>query len=136
MEDQAKRQTDILPILDLDNPLFESLWLYFRPPRLPRFPHSFSCIIIGIIYHPPLRSKAEYLISSLDTVLNKYPNAGVLSIGDFKRLNFRILRNNFSSRQLIKAPTRGNATLDLTKLFQHYQKPDILATINLFLSGL
>ena len=28
----------------------ESLWLYLRPNRLPR---GFSCIIAGVIYHPP-----------------------------------------------------------------------------------
>jgi hypothetical protein len=38
-------------IEELDNPLFECLWLYLRPPRLPR---GFSCIIICIIYHPSL----------------------------------------------------------------------------------
>ena len=51
-------------IEELDNPLFEYLWLYLRPPRLPR---GFSCIIICIIYHPPPDNEAglaEYLISS------------------------------------------------------------------------
>ena len=42
-------------IEELDNPLFECLWLYLRPPRLPR---GFSCIIICIIYHPPLDNEA------------------------------------------------------------------------------
>ena len=120
-------------IEELDNPLFECLWLYLRPPRLPR---GFSCIIICIIYHPPLDNEAglaEYLISSLDTVLDKNPNAGVMLVGDFNRFNFRILSNNFSLRQLVKAPTRGSATLDLnlTNLFGHYCKPDILAGIGL-----
>ena len=39
-------------IEELDNPLFECLWLYLGPPRLPR---GFSCIIY--LYHlpPPTR---------------------------------------------------------------------------------
>ena len=118
----------------LDNPLFECLWLYLRPPRLPR---GFSCIIICIIYHPPLDNEAglaEYLISSLDTVLDKSPNAGAMLVGDFNRFNFRILSNNFNNfNQLVKAPTIGSATLDfiLTNLFEHFCKPVILAGIGL-----
>ena len=120
-------------IEELDNPLFECLWLYLRPPRLPR---GFSCIIICIIYHPPLDDEAglaKCLISSLDSVLDKNPNAGIFLVGDFNRFNFRILSNNFNLRQLVKAPTRGSATLDLilTNLFEHYSKPDILAGIGL-----
>ena len=93
---------------------------------------SRACIIICIIYHPPLDNEAglaEYLISSLDTVLDKNPNAGVMLVGNFNHFNFRILSNNFNLRQLVKAPTRGSATLDLilTNLFEHYCKPDILA---------
>ena len=54
-------------------------------------------------------------------------------MGDFNRFNFRILSNNFNLRQLVKAPTRGSATLDLilTNLFEHFSKPDILAGIGL-----
>ena len=117
-------------IEELDNPLFECLWLYLRPPRLPR---GFSCIIID---HPPLDDEAdlaEYLISSMDSVLDKNPNAGIFLVGDLNRFNFRILSNNFNLRQLVKAPTTGSATLDfiLTNLFEHYSKPDILAGIGL-----
>ena len=120
-------------IEELDNPLFECLWLYLRPLRLPR---GFSCIIICIIYHPPLDDEAglaKYLISSLDSVLDKNPNAGIFLVGDFNRFNFRILSNNFNLRQLVKAPTRGSETLDLilTNLFEHYSEPDILAGIGL-----
>lgn len=85
---------------------------------------------------PPLDDEAglaEYLISSLDIVLDKNPNAGIFLVGDFNRFNFRILSNNFNLRQLVKAPTRGSATLDLilTNLCEHYRKPDILPGIGL-----
>ena len=54
-------------------------------------------------------------------------------VGDFNRFNFRIMSNNFNLRQLVKAPTRGSATLDLilTNLFEYFCKPDILAGIGL-----
>ena len=89
-----------------------------------------------IIYHPPLDDEAglaEYLIPSMDSVLDKNPNAGIFLVGDFNRFNFQILSNNFNLRHLVKAPTRGSATLDLilTNLFEHYSKPDILAGIGL-----
>jgi hypothetical protein len=69
----------------------------------------------------------------MDSVLDKNPYAGIFVVGDFNRFNFRILSNNFNLRQLVKAPTRGSATLDLilTNLFEHYSKPDILAGIGL-----
>ena len=35
---------------DLEDPSFEALWLKLRPTLLPR---GFSCIVLGIIYHPP-----------------------------------------------------------------------------------
>jgi hypothetical protein len=69
----------------------------------------------------------------MDSVLDKNPNAGIFLVGDFNRFNFRILSNNFNLRQLVKAATKGSATLDLilTNLFEHYSKRDILAGIGL-----
>ena len=69
----------------------------------------------------------------MDFVLNKHPNAGIFLVGDFNRFNFRSVSNNFNLRQLVKAPTRANAILDLilTNLFDHYHKPEILAGIGL-----
>ena len=108
------------------NPLLFDILLRFREKRIA---------IVANIEKAFLNEAglAEYLISSLDTVLDKYPNAGVMLVGDFNRFNFRILSNNFNLRQLVKAPTRGSATLDLilTNLFEHFSKPDILAGIGL-----
>ena len=101
---------------ELNASSFETLWIYVRPNRLPR---GFSCLIIGIIYHPPQDDDAsftEHLISSLDTALNKYPNAGIMLVGDFNRLNYRVISNHFNLRQTVKNPTRGAAILDLIKL--------------------
>ena len=84
---------------ELNNSSFESLWLYLRPNRLPR---GFSCLIIGVIYHPPLEDDTnftEHLISSLDSALIKYPNAGIMLVGDFNRLNYRHICNHFNLRQ-------------------------------------
>ena len=123
-----KSSIDFTTIDELNDSPFESLWVYIRPSRLPR---GFSCLIIGIIYHPPQDDDAtftDHLISSLDAALNKYPNAGIMLVGDFNRLNYRYISNHFNLRQTVKNPTRGAAILDLifTNLFHHYNTPQIL----------
>ena len=45
-----KSSIDFTTIGERNDSPFESLWVHLRPNRLPR---GFSCIIIGIIYHPP-----------------------------------------------------------------------------------
>ena len=128
-----KSSIGFITIDELNDSPFECLWLYLRPNRLPR---GFSCLIIGIIYHPPQDDDAiftEHLISSLDAALNKYPNAGIMMVGDFNRLNYRYINNHFNLRQTVKNPTRGDAILDLifTNLFHHYNTPEILPGIGL-----
>ena len=120
-----KSSIDFTTIDELNDSPFESLWVYLRPNRLPR---GFSCLIIGIIYHPPQDDDAtftDHLISSLDAALNKYPNAGIMLVGDFNRLYYRYISNHFNLRQTVKNPTRGAAILDLifTNLFHHYNTP-------------
>ena len=56
----------------------EILWLYLRPDRLPR---GFSCIIAGLVYHPPsgnASSICDHLFNSLTMAESKYPNCGIL----------------------------------------------------------
>ena len=90
----------------------------------------------GIIYHPSQDDDAvftDYLITSLDTALNKYPNAVIMLVGDFNRFNYRVISNHFNLRQIVKNPTRGTPILDLifTNLFHHYNIPQILPGIGL-----
>ena len=118
---------------DLHNSSFEATWLYLRPHRLPR---GFSCIIIGVIYHPPQEDDAlcmDYLITSLDSALVRFPNAGIILVGDFNRLDYRFLCNHSNLQQIVKNPTRGNAVLDLifTNFSRFYSTPEILPGIGL-----
>ena len=79
----------------------ESLWLYLRPNRLP---HGFSCIIVGVIYHPPKADGplfGDYLFRSLALKETRYPNCGLLVTGDFNRLNIDGLLNYFRLKQII-----------------------------------
>ena len=94
----------------------ESLWLYLRLNRLPR---RFSCIIAGVIYHPPKADGPllpDHLLPSLALMEARYPNCGLLVTGDFNPLNIDGLLNHFQLKQIVKVPTRKKATLDFKKL--------------------
>ena len=91
----------------------ECLWIYLRPTRLPR---GFTCIIIAVIYHPPGADGKlfqDHLFQTLTLVESKYPNCGIIITGDFNRLNVTRLLNHFRLKQIVKIPTRNDATLDL-----------------------
>ena len=97
----------------------EGLWLHIRPNRLPR---GFSCIIAAAIYHPPKaddRSIREHLFQSLSLVESEYPNCGILVTGDFNRLDISGLLGHFRLKQIVKVPTRKDATLDLRLMNMH-----------------
>ena len=64
---------------------------------------------------------------------SKYPNSGILLAGDFNRLNINRLLKHFHLKQLVKAPTRNDAILDLvlTNLHEYYLSPEILPPFSL-----
>ena len=67
---------------DIEDDEHEVLWIRLKPKKLPR---KYSCIIIACIYHPPggdNGSLREYLITSLDAVLWRSPDCGVILSGD------------------------------------------------------
>ena len=103
----------------------ECLWIYLRPTRLPR---GFTCIIIAVIYHPPGADGKlfqDHLFQTLTLVESKYPNCGIIITGDFNRLNVTRLLNHFRLKQIVKIPTRNDATLDLilTNMHKFYNPP-------------
>ena len=113
-----------VPLPELCCPDHEILWVKLRPYRLPR---EFSCIVVGLVYHPPQADDNElydHLITSLDTILASHPTAGVIVMGDFNQFDFRRLCRNTSLKQIVKKSTRGNATLDLifTNTRSYYRK--------------
>ena len=120
---------------DLENPLYECLlWLSLRPHRLPR---KISCIVMGILYSPPDKSAQDqrdtinYLIETLDHARNKFPDCGIVLVGDFNNLDIPDLLTGHDLNQIICEPTRGSAILDLviTNLQKFYKKPLILAPV-------
>ena len=92
---------------------------------------------MGILYSPPDKSAQDqrdtinYLIETLDHVRNKFPDCGIVLVGDFNNLDISDLLTGHDLNQIICEPTRGSAILDLviTNLQQFYKKPLILAPV-------
>ena len=110
---------------DLEDPSFEALWLKLRPARLPR---GYSFVVLGIIYHPQNDNDPailDYLWQSLSSIESRFPNCGLLIVGDFYQLNTKRLQNSFDLKQILTFPTRGDRTLDLvlTNLKEYNKDP-------------
>ena len=69
----------------------------------------------------------------MDSALFQFPNAAIMLVGDFNRIDYRFLCSHFNLRQTVQDPTRGNAILDLifTNLSRYYNTPEILPGIGL-----
>ena len=100
-------------LTELHDDNFETLWLHIRPHKLFR---GFSCLIVSVVYNPPSsdnKAFIDHIIAKLDLALVIYPNAGIFLVGDFNRCPISSLIRHFSLKQIVKAPTRNEATLDL-----------------------
>ena len=48
-----------------------------------RLPREFSCIVVGLVYHPPQADNNElhdHLVTSLDKILASHQTAGVMDL--------------------------------------------------------
>ena len=89
---------------DIEDDEHEVLWTRLKPKKLPR---KYSCIIIACIYHPPGAdnvSLREYLITSLDTVLRRSPDCGVILSGDFNQFNDSFYAHIMDTSNLLWQP--------------------------------
>ena len=116
----------------------EALWVSVRPNWLPR---AFSNIIVCGVYYPGHSS--EYAPDQSDIILHltetihylssKYANPLFVIMGDFNDLKTNEIRNACSLKQVVKVPTRKNATLDLiltNKSNNFYKEPITLPSIS------
>ena len=115
-------------LIELENDQFKVLWVRVRPFKMPR---KFSCIIFVCLYHPPdadSNAMRDYLIHSIDSVLRKYPESGIVISGDFNQLRDSFLRTHYRFKQVVQAPTRGLAILDKlwTNMYDMYEVPYVL----------
>ena len=99
--------------------------------RTKRLPRNISIIIIGVIYHPPPPAKDGPIIAhitrSLEFLLQRYPAAGVLLLGDFNKMRTSRVTGSFHLKQIVDKPTRKGAILDkiLTNMADFYPTPEI-----------
>ena len=109
---------------ELYNSSFEILWINIRSNRLPR---GIINLIIGTVYHPSSADNSDmldYLSNCLSLLESRFPNCGLIILGDFNKLNVSRLRSCYNQKQLVNFPTRGNNTLDIvqTNLSTYYDK--------------
>ena len=114
--------------LDLENPLYECMWIWSRRHRLPR---PLSGVMIAAIYNPPDKSSQEqkdimvYLIDTIDVVCNRYPDCGIAILGDFNKLDASDLTLHHNLKQVVECTTRESSILDLivTNISKYYYSP-------------
>ena len=96
----------------------ECLWITTRPKWLPR---AISNIIVAGIYYPGSKSiyapnQEDILLHITETVQHlykRYVNPLFVLMGDFNDLCVDDICNSCNLNQVVKIPTRKNATLDL-----------------------
>ena len=118
---------------DLLDDKFEVVRVHIRPNRLPR---GIPCIVMGKLYHPPTANNQEisdHLLKCLSVIESRFPNCGIILLGDFNNLNVSRFKRNFRLKQIVNFPTRGHNVLDLilTNLSDYYATPTKLAPLGL-----
>ena len=119
---------------DLENPAFECMWVWLRPHRLQR---PLSGIITAVVYCRPDKSAQDrrdlvtYLSDTIDIILFRCPDYGIVIIGDFNGRDTSDLLSSHGLKQLVSNTTRVGATLDLilSSLQPFYAPTSILAPL-------
>lgn len=123
---------------DLIQPPFECLWVTIRPKWLPRV---ISKIAVACIYLPPtlvssdLESFYDYFCYCCDLLTSESQSTAIIAAGDFNPssngFQINLISKHCQLKQLVKAPTRGTAVLDLilTNVATWYENPSVLAPI-------
>ena len=127
----VKSNIKVIELKELTDPDIESLWLTVHPKKLPR---SVSCIAVGVIYHPPGANNFllyQHICSSLDKILTKHPEAGIILLGDFNHFKDSQLKGAYKLNQIINKSTRGDKILDkiFTTLNDFYPPPIMMAPL-------
>ena len=118
-------------LLDIEDNEHEVMWIRLRLHKLPR---RFASIVIACIYHPPNSDNSnmrEYIIATLDGILRRHPDCGIILIGDFNQLRDMFLRTQYGFAQLVNTATRNSAILDKlwTNMEPVYDTPAVLDTL-------
>ena len=106
-------RTDILysRLYAYEDDELEVIWIKVMPKRLPR---TISCIPIACIYYTQQTDylkMREHIITSIDAVIRKHPDCGIIVTGDFNQLNDNFLKTHYRFVQIVNVGTRGSAVL-------------------------
>ena len=114
---------------ELEDPAFEVLLPYVRPPRLPV---GINCVVTACVYHPPSSNDTEileYLTDAITRAEGLFLGCGIIIAGHFNQLDTKHLCWDFHLKQRAHQPNRGANILDLalTNMHNFYDsKPVVL----------
>ena len=111
----------------------EVIWVLAKPKAASA---KFKKIILCSFYSPP-RSRVrnilkDHIIGTLQRLVVKYPDCGILIGGDRNKMDISaLINNNLKLRQIVTKPTRKKEILDvlLTNLFPFYNSPVIIPPV-------
>ena len=91
---------------ELEDPAFEVLLPYIRPPRLPV---GINCVVTACVYYPPSSNDTEileYLSDAITRVEGLFLGYGIIIAGDVNQLDTKHLCRDFRLKQLVHQPNR------------------------------
>ena len=111
----------------------EVIWALVKPKAVSA---QFKNIIVCSFYSPPrsrLRNKLkDHIIGTLQRLVVKYPDCGIMVGGDKNKMDISaLMNNNLKLRQIVRCPTRKQEILDvfLTNLFPFFNSPTIIPPV-------
>ena len=116
---------------DIEDDIHEVMWIRMRLHKLPR---RFESVVIECIYHPPNSNNSsmrEYIIATLDDMLRRHPDCGIILTGDFNQLRDMFLRTQCGFAQLANTTTRNSAIIEKvwSNMDHVYGTPVVLDTL-------
>ena len=114
-----------------ENPGFETIWITVRPQKLPS---NIGQLIVVAVYHPPDAKNhlmLRHLQVNLEILLQKFPDSGIIVLGDLNQLPVKAISQGFRLQQIVDQPTRCGNVLDkiLTNMTDHYPNPSIIGAL-------
>ena len=80
-----------------------------------KMPRKCSCILLACIYYIPKTKYLkirDHLITSIDIVMRKHPECGVIITGEFNQLRGNFMKTHYRFVQSVNVVTRGQVILD------------------------
>ncbi|KAI8493297.1 hypothetical protein Bbelb_293010 [Branchiostoma belcheri] len=100
-----------------------------------KLPRSVSAIAVCGVYIPPDSPHQDVLVDHLtyttDTLRTKYPDIGIVVLGDLNRTDTTALCRGNRLKQVVNQPTRGDVVVDviITNIYSQYGPPVVGAPV-------